>query len=300
MSRLQEFAGTHDLAINLTLRELRGRYKRSVLGLDLVAAQPAGDRGDLLARLRVFLKIEPPTGRPERPAQLRAVPAVRAAPVEPLPERPQHGDGLARRQRQPHQEGVLPPRAPRRLGAPPRWWSRSSSRWACSAPSCSSPATWSALDPGDAPARRDRTVFVLGIALVLSVCNVYFRDVQHFVAICCRCSSTRRRSSTRSASCPSTRPCSASTIPLLRHLLAQPAGACSSSASATCSTTCASRRSGTSRTSRVGDRHVAGRATGCSASSTADSPRRCDGGARRSWSTASRSASASTTSATSR
>src|SRR6185369_15679236 len=32
MSRLREFAGTQDLAINLTLRELRGRYKRSVLG----------------------------------------------------------------------------------------------------------------------------------------------------------------------------------------------------------------------------------------------------------------------------
>ena len=27
------------------------------------------------------------------------------------------------------------------------------------------------------------TVFVLGCALMLSVCNVYFRDVQHFVAI---------------------------------------------------------------------------------------------------------------------
>ena len=27
------------------------------------------------------------------------------------------------------------------------------------------------------------TVFVFGIALVLSVCNVYFRDVQHLVAI---------------------------------------------------------------------------------------------------------------------
>ena len=32
MSRLREFAGTQDLALNLTLRELRGRYKRSVLG----------------------------------------------------------------------------------------------------------------------------------------------------------------------------------------------------------------------------------------------------------------------------
>ena len=32
MSRLSEFAGTQDLALNLTLRELRGRYKRSVLG----------------------------------------------------------------------------------------------------------------------------------------------------------------------------------------------------------------------------------------------------------------------------
>ena len=29
MSRLSDFVGTRDLAVNLTLRELRGRYKRS-------------------------------------------------------------------------------------------------------------------------------------------------------------------------------------------------------------------------------------------------------------------------------
>ncbi len=52
MTRLAEYAGTRELTVNLTLRELRGQYKRSVARLDLVAAQPAGDRHHLLDRLR--------------------------------------------------------------------------------------------------------------------------------------------------------------------------------------------------------------------------------------------------------
>ncbi|MBM3673221.1 MAG: ABC transporter permease, partial [Actinobacteria bacterium] len=32
MTKLTEYRGTHELLINLVLRDLRGRYKRSVLG----------------------------------------------------------------------------------------------------------------------------------------------------------------------------------------------------------------------------------------------------------------------------
>ena len=114
MSRLQEFAGTQDLAINLTLRELRGRYKRSVLGWTWSLLNPLATVAHLLARLRLLPEDRAADRAPERAALVRALPAVRAGAVELLPERAQHGARLADRQRQPHQEGVLPARAARR------------------------------------------------------------------------------------------------------------------------------------------------------------------------------------------
>ena len=47
MTTLAEYTGSRELLTNLTLRELRGKYKRSVLGLGVVAAQPAGHDGHL-------------------------------------------------------------------------------------------------------------------------------------------------------------------------------------------------------------------------------------------------------------
>ena len=64
MSRLQEFAGTHDLAINLTLRELRGRYKQSVLGWTWSLLNPLATVAIYSLVFRYFLKIDPPTGHP--------------------------------------------------------------------------------------------------------------------------------------------------------------------------------------------------------------------------------------------
>ena len=79
----EEFAGTRELAVNLTLRELRGKYKKSVLGWTWSLLNPLATVVDLhRSSSRFFLKIEPPRRRPERAARLRAVPAVRARPVE--------------------------------------------------------------------------------------------------------------------------------------------------------------------------------------------------------------------------
>jgi len=64
MSRLREFAGTHDLAINLTLRELRGRYKKSVLGWTWSLLNPLATVAIYSLVFSFFLKIEPPTGHP--------------------------------------------------------------------------------------------------------------------------------------------------------------------------------------------------------------------------------------------
>jgi ABC-type polysaccharide/polyol phosphate export permease len=64
MSRLREFAGTQDLAINLTLRELRGRYKRSVLGWTWSLLNPLATVAIYSLVFGFFLKVEPPTGDP--------------------------------------------------------------------------------------------------------------------------------------------------------------------------------------------------------------------------------------------
>ncbi len=64
MSRLREFAGTQDLAINLTLRELRGRYKRSVLGWTWSLLNPLATVAIYSLVFGVFLSVNPPTGHP--------------------------------------------------------------------------------------------------------------------------------------------------------------------------------------------------------------------------------------------
>src|ERR1700712_392992 len=64
MSRLREFAGTQDLAINLTLRELRGRYKRSVLGWTWSLLNPLATVAIYSLVFGFFLKVNPPTGHP--------------------------------------------------------------------------------------------------------------------------------------------------------------------------------------------------------------------------------------------
>ena len=58
----------HDLAINLTLRELRGQYKRSVLGWTWSLLNPLATVAIYSLVFGFFLKIDPPTGRPERAA----------------------------------------------------------------------------------------------------------------------------------------------------------------------------------------------------------------------------------------
>lgn len=64
MSRLREFAGTQDLALNLTLRELRGRYKRSVLGWTWSLLNPLATVAIYSLVFGFFLKVDPPRGHP--------------------------------------------------------------------------------------------------------------------------------------------------------------------------------------------------------------------------------------------
>jgi ABC-2 type transport system permease protein len=64
MSRLSDFVGTRDLAVNLTLRELRGRYKRSVLGWTWSLLNPLATVAIYSLVFSFFLKVQPPVGKP--------------------------------------------------------------------------------------------------------------------------------------------------------------------------------------------------------------------------------------------
>lgn len=64
MSRLADFAGTRELTLNLTLRELRGRYKRSLLGWTWSLLNPLAMVVIYTVVFAYFLDIEPPTGDP--------------------------------------------------------------------------------------------------------------------------------------------------------------------------------------------------------------------------------------------
>jgi ABC-type polysaccharide/polyol phosphate export permease len=64
MTRIAEYRGTHELLINLVLRELRGRYKRSVLGWSWSLITPLATVLIYWAVFSIFLKVEPPKGDP--------------------------------------------------------------------------------------------------------------------------------------------------------------------------------------------------------------------------------------------
>jgi ABC-type polysaccharide/polyol phosphate export permease len=64
MTRLAEYAGARELTLNLTLRELRGKYKRSVLGWTWSLLNPLSTVLIYSLVFSFFLKIQPPTGHP--------------------------------------------------------------------------------------------------------------------------------------------------------------------------------------------------------------------------------------------
>ncbi|MEX0663509.1 MAG: ABC transporter permease [Acidimicrobiia bacterium] len=64
MTRLAEYRGTHELLINLVLRELRGRFKRSLLGWSWSLINPLATILIFWVVFSSFLKVQPPTGDP--------------------------------------------------------------------------------------------------------------------------------------------------------------------------------------------------------------------------------------------
>ena len=111
---VRELWTSRDLLANLTLRELRGKYKRSVLGWVWSLLNPLATMMIFTLVFGVFLKVDGAAGRPQRPRRLRPLPAVRAPALELPGQRHDRRHGHHAGQRQPDQEGVLPPPDPRR------------------------------------------------------------------------------------------------------------------------------------------------------------------------------------------
>jgi len=64
MTRIAEYKSSRELVSNLTLRELRGRYKRSMLGWGWSLLNPLASVIIYTIVFSVFLKIKPPVGDP--------------------------------------------------------------------------------------------------------------------------------------------------------------------------------------------------------------------------------------------
>lgn len=64
MNKLSDLVAGRELFVNLTLRELRSKYKRSVLGWAWSLANPLASMLIFTIVFAVFLKIEPPVGDP--------------------------------------------------------------------------------------------------------------------------------------------------------------------------------------------------------------------------------------------
>src|SRR3954453_17994647 len=64
MTALREYAGSRELLLNLTLRELRSKYKKSVLGWTWSLLNPVASVVIYTVVFSVFLNIQPPRGDP--------------------------------------------------------------------------------------------------------------------------------------------------------------------------------------------------------------------------------------------
>lgn len=64
MTSLAEYQSSRELLVHLTLRELRGKYKRSTLGWAWSLLNPISTMVIFTLVFRLFFRVEPPTGDP--------------------------------------------------------------------------------------------------------------------------------------------------------------------------------------------------------------------------------------------
>ena len=185
MTTVSEISRHRELFANLTLRELRGKYKRSVLGWGWSLLNPLAQMAIYSLVFGFFLKVDPPVGDPSGLHVFAFFLLCGLLPWTFLANALTGGMGVAARQRQPGEEGVVPARAARG-----RHRRRSFGVSFLIELGVLAVAAAHRRQHGApvAAARRSvvalvQTVFVLGLALALSVWSVYFRDLQYLVGI---------------------------------------------------------------------------------------------------------------------
>jgi ABC-2 type transport system permease protein len=183
MSRLSDFAGTRDLTVNLTLRELRGRYKRSFLGWTWSLLNPLATVAIYSLVFSFFLKVQPPVGHPSGLQSFALFLLCGLVPWNFF----QNGLNMGLGALLGNANLIKKVYFPRELLV---------------ASTIGSLVVTMLIELGVLAVilivfgnmvlpwlpfvlviTAIQTVFVFGIALVLSVWNVYFRDMQHLVAI---------------------------------------------------------------------------------------------------------------------
>ena len=183
MSRLSDFAGTRDLAVNLTLRELRGRYKRSVLGWTWSLLNPLATVLIYSLVFSFFLKIVPPTGHPSGMQSFALFLLCGLVPWNFFQNGLNMGLGAL------INNGNLIKKVyfPRELLVASTIASLVVTMLIEFGVLCAILLVFGNMVLPWIPVLlvliAIETVFVFGIALALSVWNVYFRDMQHLVAI---------------------------------------------------------------------------------------------------------------------
>jgi ABC-2 type transport system permease protein len=183
MSRLSDFAGTRDLTVNLTLRELRSRYKRSVLGWTWSLLNPLATVLIYSLVFSYFLSVDPPVGHPSGMHSFALFLLCGLIPWNLF----QNGTTQGLTSLVNNGNLIKKVYFPRELLVFSTIASLVVTMLIELGVLCAILLLFGNFVIPWIPLVlvlvAIEAVFVVGIALALSVCNVYFRDVQHFVNI---------------------------------------------------------------------------------------------------------------------
>lgn len=183
MTTLAELASSRELMTNLTLRELRGKYNRSALGWMWSLVNPLATMFMFAVVFRVFLKIEPPVGDPSGLHFFAFFLLCGLLPWNYLANSISGSMGSLLANANLIKKVYFPRQV--LVGANVASWLVSflvelAVLVVALVFVGNVVAVWV---PAAVLLIAILTVFAVGVGLALSVLNVYFRDVQHFVAI---------------------------------------------------------------------------------------------------------------------
>jgi len=183
MTRLAEYADARELTVNLTLRELRSRYKRSALGWTWSLLNPLSTVIVFSIVFAFFLKIKPPVGNPSGLHNFAMFLLCGLLPFNFL----SNGMNASLDALLANSNLIRKVYFPREVLVVSTIASLLVTLLVELAVLCvllmllgNMVLPWIPVLLGIVAIQ---TVFVLGIGLMLSVLNVYFRDVKHFIGI---------------------------------------------------------------------------------------------------------------------